>query len=107
MQLINGVQYLHSKGIAHRDLKPENILLDSNDVIKISDFGFATLFLYEGRERQCEQKCGTAPYVAPEVMSKPKYRAPPVDVWSCGIILITMLTGGINTFDINLIWLSN
>ncbi|CAL8103900.1 unnamed protein product [Orchesella dallaii] len=93
MQLINGVSYLHSKGIAHRDLKPENILLDSNDTIKISDFGFATLFKYEGKERLCEQKCGTAPYVAPEVMSKPKYKAAPVDVWSCGIILITMLTG--------------
>jgi len=91
--LINGVAYLHSKGIAHRDLKPENILLDSNDTIKISDFGFATLFKYEGKERLCEQRCGTAPYVAPEVMSKPTYKAAPVDVWSCGIILVTLLAG--------------
>lgn len=45
-QLISGVQYLHSRGVAHRDLKPENLLLDDNDNIKISDFGMATMFRY-------------------------------------------------------------
>lgn len=45
-QLISGVQYLHTRGVAHRDLKPENLLLDDNDNIKISDFGMATMFRY-------------------------------------------------------------
>ena len=34
-QLINGVEYIHSKGIAHRDLKPENLLLTEDKVLKI------------------------------------------------------------------------
>lgn len=45
-QLMNGVNYLHNKGVAHRDLKPENLLLDEHDNLKISDFGMATMFRY-------------------------------------------------------------
>lgn len=43
-QILAGVEYLHTRGVAHRDLKPENILLDERDNIKISDFGMATVF---------------------------------------------------------------
>lgn len=46
-QLLSGVNYLHSRGIAHRDLKPENLLLDDHDNLKISDFGMATIFRYK------------------------------------------------------------
>uniref|UniRef100_A0A182PPI6 non-specific serine/threonine protein kinase n=1 Tax=Anopheles epiroticus TaxID=199890 RepID=A0A182PPI6_9DIPT len=46
----------------------------------------------KGRERLLDKKCGTLPYVAPEVLVKP-YRATPADLWSCGIILVTMLAG--------------
>lgn len=45
-QLLSGVEYLHSRGVAHRDIKPENLLLDQYDNIKISDFGMATMFRY-------------------------------------------------------------
>lgn len=45
-QLMDGVDYLHTKGVAHRDLKPENLLLDEKDNLKISDFGMATMFRY-------------------------------------------------------------
>ncbi|CAG7786520.1 unnamed protein product [Allacma fusca] len=91
-QLINGVDYLHKLGIAHRDLKPENILLDGSDRIKISDFGFATVFRIRGRDRLLDKRCGTLPYVAPEVL-KGNYKAPPADIWSCGIILVALLAG--------------
>ena len=50
-QLICGMEYLHKKGVSHRDIKPENLLLDENDVLKISDFGMATVFRHQGKER--------------------------------------------------------
>lgn len=73
--------------------RPENLLLNDNDVLKIADFGLATLFQYKGNERLLSSPCGTAPYVATEVLSKAEYRAVPTDIWSCGIILIAMLAG--------------
>ncbi|GAB6027452.1 hypothetical protein CHUAL_001712 [Chamberlinius hualienensis] len=91
-QLIGGVEYLHSRGIAHRDLKPENLLLDSNDKLRITDFGMATLFRNGGEERLLQKRCGTLPYIAPEVLLK-EYRAEPADLWSCGIILVALLAG--------------
>jgi len=91
-QIIKGVEYIHSKDIVHRDLKPENILLDSKGRIKISDFGLATKFRMNGIERLLEKRCGTLPYVAPEVLTRP-YKGEPADVWSCGIILVALLAG--------------
>jgi len=91
-QLVSGVEYLHNRGIAHRDLKPENLLLDANDNLKISDFGMATVFRYQGKERLLDKRCGTLPYIAPEVLCR-KYQAEPADIWSCGVVLVTMLAG--------------
>lgn len=91
-QLFDGVSYMHSQGVVHRDIKPENLLLNNNDDLKISDFGMATIFRLRGRERMLDKRCGTLPYVAPEVLTK-NYRAEPIDVWSCGIVFVAMLSG--------------
>jgi serine/threonine protein kinase len=93
LELFAQQDYLHGLGIAHRDLKPENLLLDAFDQLKITDFGLATVFRLNGKERLLDKKCGTLPYVAPEVLLKP-YSAQPADIWSCGIILVAMLAGG-------------
>ncbi|KAM4703947.1 serine/threonine-protein kinase Chk1 isoform 1-T1 [Rhinophrynus dorsalis] len=92
-QLIAGVEYLHSIGITHRDIKPENLLLDDRDQLKISDFGLATVFRHNGKERLLNKMCGTLPYVAPELIMTRGFHAEPVDVWSCGIVLTAMLAG--------------
>uniref|UniRef100_A0A8D2LUE6 Serine/threonine-protein kinase Chk1 n=1 Tax=Varanus komodoensis TaxID=61221 RepID=A0A8D2LUE6_VARKO len=92
-QLIDGVSYLHSVGVTHRDIKPENLLLDEKGNLKISDFGLATVFKYNGRERLLSKICGSLPYIAPEVLKGKEFHAEPADVWSCGIVLTAMLAG--------------
>ncbi|XP_063622253.1 serine/threonine-protein kinase grp [Cydia splendana] len=94
-QILRGLSYLHSRGVAHRDLKPENVLLDDRDQVKISDFGLATLFRHGSRERLLSRLCGTLPYAAPEVLraATAPYRAPPADLWAAALVLLAMLAG--------------
>ena len=89
-QLINGVEYIHSQGIAHRDLKPENLLLTEDKILKIIDFGLSHEF---EEEEFLKTKCGSPSYAAPEIISKPNYNGFKIDVWCCGIILYAMLCG--------------
>ncbi|KAG5045405.1 hypothetical protein AAZX31_06G087900 [Glycine max] len=90
-QLIDGVDYCHSKGVYHRDLKPENLLLNSLGNIKISDFGLSA-FPEQGVSI-LRTTCGTPNYVAPEVLSHKGYNGAVADVWSCGVILFVLLAG--------------
>ena len=62
-----GQEHIHSKGIAHRDLKPENLLLAANGNLKISDFGLCAVFRHKDKTRLLSGRCGSLPYVAPEV----------------------------------------
>ncbi|KAJ7965862.1 Non-specific serine/threonine protein kinase [Quillaja saponaria] len=90
-QLIDGVDYCHSKGVYHRDLKPENLLLDSLGNLKISDFGLSAL--PEQGVSLLRTTCGTPNYVAPEVLSHKGYNGAVADVWSCGVILYVLMVG--------------
>ncbi|KAF5319490.1 hypothetical protein D9619_008540 [Psilocybe cf. subviscida] len=94
-QLVSGMAYIHSQGVCHRDLKPENLLLDGASTLKISDFGLSAVFRLKesGKTRALTERCGSLPYVAPELSVEGAYHAEPVDVWGVGVILYTMLVG--------------
>eukprot|EP01135_Chromosphaera_perkinsii_P003815 Nk52_evm8s256 gene=Nk52_evmTU8s256 len=96
-QLIEGVEYMHSRGVCHRDLKLENVLLDACGMVKISDFGTAEVFLGDGEDvYHFKDKTGTFAYMAPEVRDCPadgSYDGVKCDIWSCGIMLVTLLIG--------------
>ncbi|KYK54606.1 serine/threonine protein kinase [Drechmeria coniospora] len=98
VQLVSGVSFMHSKGVAHRDLKPENILLSSDGSLKLADFGMATMFEYKGQKKTSSTLCGSPPYIAPEILAcgkadKSKYAPELADLWSCGVILFVLLVG--------------
>ena len=88
-QLINGIDYIHKKGIAHRDLKPENLLLTDNYLLKIIDFGLSNFFY----GKLLETPCGSPCYASPEMVMGKNYNGFCIDIWSSGIILYAMLCG--------------
>jgi serine/threonine-protein kinase Chk1 len=55
--------------VCHRDLKPENLLLDAAGTLKISDFGLSAVYKQKetGKTRPLSERCGSLPYIAPEV----------------------------------------
>ncbi|GAA98816.1 hypothetical protein E5Q_05504 [Mixia osmundae IAM 14324] len=92
-QLLSAIKYIHSVGICHRDIKPENILLDGAGNLKVSDFGLSSVYSYKGQVRLLQDACGSPPYAAPELAHGKAYSAAPIDIWSFGVLLFTLLVG--------------
>ncbi|XP_077421951.1 phosphorylase b kinase gamma catalytic chain, skeletal muscle/heart isoform-like isoform X2 [Vanacampus margaritifer] len=93
--LLDVVHFLHEQNIVHRDLKPENILLDDEMHIKLTDFGFSVQ-IESGQK--LKEVCGTPVYLAPEIIqcstdSGHEGYGTPVDIWSAGVIMYTLLAG--------------
>lgn len=101
-QLINAIDFCHSRGVYHRDLKPENLLLDAYGILKISDFGLSALSHQVREDGLLHTSCGTPNYVAPEVLNDGGYDGAAADLWSCGVILYVLLTGCLPFDDSNL-----
>lgn len=102
-QLINAVDYCHSRGVYHRDLKPENLLLDSYGVLKVSDFGLSAFAQQVREDGLLHTACGTPNYVAPEVLNDKGYDGTASDIWSCGVILFVLMAGYLPFDEPNLI----
>ena len=91
-QICDGVEYLHEMGLAHRDLKLDNCVMTISNVVKLIDFGTATVFHYPGKAHQkATGIVGSDPYLAPEVISQANYDPRKTDVWSVAIIFMCMI----------------
>lgn len=89
-QLIEVINYSHSKGIYHRDIKPENILLMNDGTIKLCDWGLSTKYI-----KSTDFNVGTEKYMAPEALIKSNdsdyYYSDKLDAYSIGITLLFVL----------------
>jgi serine/threonine protein kinase/tetratricopeptide (TPR) repeat protein len=90
VQLAEGLQAAHAKGIVHRDIKPDNLLLSTAGALKIMDFGIARL---SGSDlTSTGVALGTIAYMSPEQIlgDKVDQRS---DLWSLGVVMYEMLAG--------------
>jgi len=112
-QILDGVYYMHSKGVCHHDLSTNNILLDGdNNTCIIIDFGMSLRVPYSYPDDRFTDDvtdisidttrrlihthtfCGKMHFVAPEIYQKAyKFDGPAADIWSLGVILFVLLTG--------------
>jgi len=110
-QFMDGVRYLHQKGICHRDLSPENVMIDHDNSL-IIDMGMAIRIphtdpnngnpsmvtdILNGTEKRLiepQGTCGKLPYMSPEIYeNRIPFDGGAVDIWTAGTILFCMVTG--------------
>ena len=89
-EILTALQALHLNNILHRDLNPANIMVDHAGHIAIVDFGLSKSCFKDTDSTRTS--CGTAGYVAPEVVVGDPYGLP-VDVWAAGCVMFEMLAG--------------
>ena len=90
IQVCEGLEYAHSRGVVHRDIKPANVFITNAGVVKILDFGLARLGASQLTATGLVM--GTINYMAPEQVrgEKADHRA---DIFSTGVLLYEMFSG--------------
>lgn len=103
-QIVAAIAYVHRQGYAHRDLKPENLLLDSEQNLKLIDFGLCAK-PKGGLDSHLATCCGSPAYAAPELVSGMSYLGSEADIWSLGVLLYALLCGFLPFDDDNMAFL--
>ncbi|XP_076063438.1 cyclin-dependent kinase 5-like [Oratosquilla oratoria] len=89
MDLLTAVCHIHSRGIIHFDLKPQNLLITRSGVLKVADFGLSE----QRKDRPFKDLKVTQPYRPPECYLCRSLVDSMADLWSCGVILLELVTG--------------
>ena len=103
IQVLVGLNYLHSKKIIHRDIKLLNLFMTKDKKIKIGDMGMSIIF---DEDELIHSRVGTPLYIAPELVKKEKYDYK-IDIWSLGCSLYHLAKTVPPFTDENLIKLGN
>lgn len=93
LQLANGLQHIHERGLIHRDLKPANVMITPAGDAKILDFGLARHTDTTSTIGGGQGFLGTIPYMSPEQLQGGKTVTPQSDIYALGAVLYEMLAG--------------
>lgn len=92
-QVVSATALAHSMGIVHRDLKPQNILVTDSGIVKIADFGIASIQSLS-QVTQTDTIMGSLHYLAPEIARGEK-ATPQSDIYALGVVFYELLRGDV------------
>ena len=92
IQMCAGLGFAHRSKLVHADVKPQNLLINTENVLKVTDFGIAQAYTDTMPQTRSEVVWGSPHYFAPE-QARGEKPSPASDVYSIGIVMFEMFTG--------------